>query len=86
MPSLTEQWASNGSGKGIFLFNTSGVIGEPGFKAFRPILLNKGVPSLMKNKELTAAAGFVPFSLQQRKMKTDVFYHTMEQINQPETS
>ena len=30
--------------KGNFLFNTSGVIGEPGFKAFRPIFMNKGIP------------------------------------------
>ena len=69
--------------KGNFLFNTSGVIGEPGFKAFRPISIKKGVPYLMQNKELTAAAGFVPFSLQQRKMKTDVFYHTMERLINP---
>jgi hypothetical protein len=69
--------------KGNFLFNTSGVIGEPGFKAFRPIALHDGDPSLMKNKELTASAGFVPFSLQQRKMKTDVFYHTMERLINP---
>ena len=69
--------------KGNFLFNTSGVIGEPGFKAFRPISIKKGVPYLMQNKELTAAAGFVPFSLEQRKMKTDVFYHTMERLINP---
>jgi hypothetical protein len=37
----------------------------------------------MKNKALTASAGFVPFSLQQRKMKTDVFYHTMERLINP---
>ena len=69
--------------KGNFLFNTSGVIGEPGFKAFRPISVHKGVPYLMQNKSLTASAGFVPFSLQQRKMKTDVFYHTMERLINP---
>ena len=69
--------------KGNFLFNTSGVVGEPGFKAFRPISVHEGVPCLMKNKALTASAGFVPFSLQQRKMKTDVFYHTMERLINP---
>jgi hypothetical protein len=69
--------------KGNFLFNTSGVIGEPGFKAFRPISVNKGVPFLIQNKNLTAAAGFVPFSLQQRKMKADIFYHTMERLINP---
>jgi hypothetical protein len=69
--------------KGNFLFNTSGVIGEPGFKAFRPITVNEGVPKMIQNKDLTAASGFIPFSLQQRKMSTDVFYHTMERLINP---
>lgn len=69
--------------KGNFLFNTSEVIGEPGFKAFRPIEYRKGVPYLIQNKALTASAGFVPFSLQQKKMKSDVFYHTMERLINP---
>jgi hypothetical protein len=69
--------------KGNFLFNTSGVIGEAGFKAFRPIVISKEGARLMKNKELTEASGFVPFSLQQRKMATDVFYHKMERIINP---
>jgi len=70
--------------KGNFLFNTSGVVGEPGFKAFRPISVNNGIAHLMKNEELTKAAGFIPFSLRQRKMNTDLFYHTMERIINPE--
>jgi hypothetical protein len=70
--------------KGNFLFNTSEVIGEPGFKAFRPVSIYNGVMSLMKNEVLTASSGFTPFSLQQRKMKSDVFYHTMERIINPE--
>jgi hypothetical protein len=69
--------------KGNFLFNTSGVIGEPGFKVFRPILITGGKPHPMKNKELTKTSGFVPYSLQQRKMESGVFYHTMERIINP---
>ncbi len=69
--------------KGNFLFNTSDVIGEAGFKNFRPILVSRGVLRLMKNKDLNTASGFVPFSLQQRKMADDVFYHTMERIINP---
>jgi hypothetical protein len=69
--------------KGNFLFNTSEVVGEPGFKAFRPISVHNGVPYLMQNEALTASAGFVPFSLQQRKMKSDVFYRTMERLINP---
>lgn len=69
--------------KGNFLFNTSGVIGEPGFKAFRPITLNNGILSLKRNKDLTGSSGFVPFSLQQRRMKSDDFYHIMERLINP---
>jgi hypothetical protein len=69
--------------KGNFLFNTSEVVGEPGFKAFRPIIISKGLLRLMKNVELTEEAGFVPFSLQQRKMEAGVFYHTMERLINP---
>jgi hypothetical protein len=45
--------------------------------------VRNGVPSLIQNKALTASAGFDPFSLQQRKMKTDVFYHAMERLINP---
>jgi hypothetical protein len=69
--------------KGNFLFNTSGVIGEPGFKAFRPISVNKGVLTLLKNKDLNEPGGFIPFSIEQKRMGTDVFYHTMERIINP---
>ncbi|MBE0668335.1 MAG: hypothetical protein IH593_11790 [Bacteroidales bacterium] len=69
--------------KGNFLFNTSDVIGEPGFKAFRPITLKEGVPRLMSYGELNASSGLIPFSLQQRKMETAVFYQTMERLINP---
>ncbi len=69
--------------KGNFLFNTSEVIGEPGFKAFRPITFEKGKLSLMSNEALNASSGFVPYSLQQRKMDSKVFYRTMERIINP---
>jgi hypothetical protein len=69
--------------KGNFLFSTTEVVGEPGFKAFRPILFENGKLSLMTNDELDGSTGFVPFSLQQRKMESEVFYHTMERIINP---
>jgi hypothetical protein len=70
--------------KGNFLFNTSGVIGEAGFKAFRPISYTSGTLNPMRNSELTSIAGFVPFSLQQRKMETEAFYHIMERVINPD--
>jgi hypothetical protein len=37
----------------------------------------------MQNEALTASAGFAPFSLEQKKMESDVFYHTMDRIINP---
>jgi len=70
--------------KGNFLFNTSEVVGEPGFKAFRPVLSDHGKLSQMSDEALTASAGYAQFSLQQRKMGQDVFYHTMERLINPQ--
>jgi hypothetical protein len=69
--------------KGNFLFNTKEVVGEPGFKAFRPITLEKGSLCLVKNKDLTSASGYIPFSMEQRKMESAVFYHKMERLINP---
>jgi hypothetical protein len=69
--------------KGNFLFNTSEVIGEPGFKAFRPILFENGKLLQMQNNALNASTGFSQFSLQQRKMNSDSFYLVMERIINP---
>ncbi|HPT21269.1 MAG TPA: hypothetical protein PLR88_04920 [Bacteroidales bacterium] len=69
--------------KGNFLFNTSEVVGEPGFKSFRPIVMRDGKPELLQNKVLSGSNGFVPFSLQQRKMGSEVFYNTMERLINP---
>ncbi len=69
--------------KGNFLFNTSEVIGEPGFKAFRPIVVDQGKLRLLKTAELTTASGFLPFSLQQKGMDSNDFYHLMERIINP---
>ena len=70
--------------KGNFLFNTSEVIGEPGFKAFRPITLENGKLSPVRNEALASAEGFAPYSLEQRKMKSETFYLTMERLINPE--
>lgn len=69
--------------KGNFLFTTQEVIGEPGFKAFRPIVFEDGKPRLLKNAELTEEAGFAPFSLMQKKMEQEVFYNSIERLINP---
>jgi len=70
--------------KGNFLFSTTDVIGDPGFKNFRPIIINDGQPRLLKNKDLSAKSGRMPFSLQQQGMSGETFYHTMERLINPE--
>lgn len=69
--------------KGNFLFTTSEVIGDPGFKAFRPIVEKDGKYSQLKSEEINANPGLIPFSLQQKKMEGNTFYHTMERIINP---
>jgi hypothetical protein len=71
--------------KGNFLYNTNEkeVIGEPGFKAFRPIVVNNGKLRLLKSNEINANSELVPFSLQQKGMESTKFYHTMERVINP---
>lgn len=69
--------------KGNFLFTTSDVIGEPGFKAFRPIVMKGDQVRLLKNAEISSDAGMIPVSMQQKGMNSEVFYHTMERIINP---
>jgi hypothetical protein len=69
--------------KGNFLFATTDVIGDPGFKAFRPIIEKNGKFRPMKTEEINAKSGLVPFSLQQQKMSGENFYHTMERVINP---
>jgi hypothetical protein len=72
--------------KGNFLFNTNKteVIGDPGFKAFRPIVENKGKLRLLKSNEINTNSASIPFSLQQKGMASATFYHTMERVINPE--
>ena len=70
--------------KGNFLFTTEGVVGEPGFKAFRPVVLENDRPRPLTNREIAAAPGFGDFSLEQEKMTGDAFYAAMEKLINPE--
>ncbi|MBE3130280.1 MAG: hypothetical protein IMZ54_06130 [Acidobacteria bacterium] len=70
--------------KGNFLFTTEDVVGEPGFKAFRPIALENGRPRLLTNREIAADPDYGDFSLEQEKMTGDAFYPAMEKLINPE--
>jgi len=70
--------------RGNFLFNTQEVVGEPGFKAFRPIVLDGGRPRLLANREIAASPDYGNFSLEQEHMASDAFYAVMEKLINPE--
>jgi hypothetical protein len=69
--------------KGNFLFATSEVIGEPGFKAFRPIVRKGTQILLLKNDEIGSKTGMIPVSMQQKGMNGEDFYHAMERNINP---
>ncbi len=69
--------------RGNFLFNTKGVIGDPGFKAFRPIRKERGRLRPLTNAELQGNSDFVPFSLQQKNMGVEAFYDTLDLLINP---
>jgi hypothetical protein len=70
--------------QGNFLFATENVIGEPGFKAFRPIALKKGEPVPLTNKKITASKDYGNFSLQQHGMAPEAFYDAMDRLINPD--
>lgn len=70
--------------RGNFLFATKEVIGDPGFKAFRPIIQEKSRLRPMTNDEIAESVDYANFSLQQKNMESDEFYNTMDSLINPE--
>jgi hypothetical protein len=68
---------------GNFLFNTVDVIGDPGFKAFRPIIRVGGAWRPMTNEEIQKSPDYANFSLQQKKMESSEFYDIMDRVINP---
>ncbi len=69
--------------RGNFLFTTSEVVGEPGFKAFRPIVRDRGGLRLFRNEEIAASPEYGNLSLAQKGMASGAFYDTMERLINP---
>ncbi len=70
--------------QGNFLFNTREVVGEPGFKAFRPIVLDAGRPRLLTNDQISRSPDYGDYSLEQENMASAAFYATMEKLINPD--
>jgi hypothetical protein len=69
--------------QGQFLFTTNRVIGEPGFKAFRPMGQQSGQLRTLTNQDISDSLEYGNFSLQQQNMNPQVFYDTMDSLINP---
>ncbi|MCJ7612518.1 MAG: hypothetical protein MUP19_09670 [Candidatus Aminicenantes bacterium] len=70
--------------QGNFLFNTKDVIGNPGFKAFRPIRRAAGRLRPLSNDEIRLYPDGGNLSLQQKDMAAGTFYDIMDRLSNPE--
>ncbi len=70
--------------RGNFLFETKEVIGNPGFKAFRPIRRDGGHLHPLTNDEILRSPDYGGFSLQQKNMAAQSFYDIMQRLINPE--
>jgi hypothetical protein len=70
--------------QGNFLFETTGVIGDPGFKAFRPIIQAAGKWRPMTNAEIAESTHYANFSLQQKNMGSTEFYDIIDRLINPQ--
>jgi len=70
--------------QGSFFFNTIDVIGEPGFKRFRPIEWEGEHLRLFSNQEIINSKDYGNFSIQQGGLDPQLFYDRMERIISPD--
>ncbi|MGQ9800685.1 MAG: hypothetical protein ACUVRL_03345 [Candidatus Saccharicenans sp.] len=69
--------------RGNFLFATEEVIGQPGFKAFRPIIKTAAGLRLLSNREIQDSPEYGNYSLEQRGLSPELFYNRMERLINP---
>ncbi len=69
--------------RGNFLFAQDPALGGPGFKRFRPIVLEKGVMRRLTNEEITKNPDYGDFSLDQSQLGVEDFYDRMDDVMSP---
>jgi cell wall-associated NlpC family hydrolase len=71
--------------RGSFLFHPDTTHVGAGFKAWRPIVYDAREETYraLPNEEITAEAGYVPFSMEQYEGTTDDFYERMDALINP---
>ncbi len=70
--------------QGNFLFETQNIASGPGFKAFRPIVLEKDVLRSLSNSEILKHPDYGNFSLEQQNLSPQEFYDRVERLINPE--
>jgi len=68
---------------GNFLFTTENVVGQPGFKAFRPIVRRNNQLRLMTNQEIETNPDYGNISYEQLNLQPEDFYNRMEKLINP---
>ena len=69
--------------QGNFFFVTEGIPGGPGFKAFRPLILENGELRLLGNAAIAEHPGYGDFSLEQQALIPRTFYDRMDRLINP---
>ncbi|MGE5163485.1 MAG: hypothetical protein ACM3IH_05605, partial [Sphingobacteriales bacterium] len=69
--------------RGNFLFAQEPALGSPGFKRFRPIVLENGALRRMTNNEIVKDPQYGDFSLDQSKLGIEAFYDRMDDVMSP---
>lgn len=69
--------------QGNFFFVTEGIPGGPGFKAFRPPILENGELRLLDNAAVAGDPGYSDYSLEQQALSPSVFYDRMDWLINP---
>ncbi len=69
--------------QGNFLFATQNVRGEPGFKAFRPIVRKNDTFRLLNNQEIAEHPGYGNYSLEQHGLAREDFYDILDRLINP---
>ncbi|HZP70683.1 MAG TPA: hypothetical protein VFB29_12135 [Pseudolabrys sp.] len=69
--------------RGNFLFAQDPALGSPGFKRFRPVVLDNGSLRRLTNAEIAKNPQYADFSLDQSHLKVEDFYDRMDDVMSP---
>jgi len=69
--------------RGNFLFALDPSLGSPGFKRFRPVVIEKGVLRSLTNQEITAHADYGDWGLEQYEHGVEGFYDRVDDVLSP---